>query len=580
MIRFLSALLILSSTSLFAQKEKLLTRYEKSDFTETAIYQEAIDFYKVLASRHNEISIQEIGMTDIGLPLHLVLFNTSGEMDPAKIHENGKLIFLINNAIHPGEPDGVSASQMFLREVVSNKKKYKNSLDKTAIAIIPFYNIGGVLNRNSTTRVNQNGPEEYGFRGNARHFDLNRDFIKSDTRNSRSFQQVFHFLDPDLFLDTHVSNGADYQHVMMLLQPQKDKMGGSLGKFMNEVLLPYSYTEMNEKVSTILYVNNGGSTPDKGWQQFVDWPRYSTGYTNLFHTIGFMSETHMLKNYQQRVEATYRLMHTFLAFTEENGDRLLNIRRETKELASNQKAFEISWTVDTTTFTDLEFSGYEAEYPLSELTGKMRLKYNRDKPYTKKVPYYDTFKPDIVVNAPKYYVIPQQWHKVIELFKLNKIEMQQLTADSSISVEAYKIADYETFTRPYEGHYRHYDVEVEANEVQVSFRRGDYLVPVNQWRNRFIVETLEPHAPDSYFSWNFFDSILQQKEYFSSYIFEDTAPDILAANPDLKEAFEARRKQDSSFAASSRQQLSFIYQRSDHKEKEHMRYPIFRIVGD
>jgi hypothetical protein len=32
-----------------------------------------------------------------------------------------------------------------------------------------------MLNRNSTSRTNQNGPEEYGFRGNARNFDLNRD---------------------------------------------------------------------------------------------------------------------------------------------------------------------------------------------------------------------------------------------------------------------------------------------------------------------------------------------------------------------------------------------------------------------
>lgn len=578
MTRYLFALLLLSSTFLFAQKGELLTRYEKSNFTETATYQEAIDFYKTLASQHQEISIQEIGMTDIGLPLHLVLFNTSGEMDPEKIHENGKLIFLINNAIHPGESDGVSASQMFLRELATNPKKYKNSLNKTALAIIPFYNIGGVLNRNSTTRVNQNGPKEYGFRGNARHFDLNRDFIKSDTRNSKAFQQLFHFLDPDLFLDTHVSNGADYQHIMMLLQPQKDKMGGPLGVFMNEKLLPYSYEKMNEEVSTILYVNNGGSTPDKGWQQFVDWPRYSTGYTNLFHTIGFMSETHMLKNYQQRVEATFRLMHTFLAFTEENASDLLRIRSETKALVSNRKSFEISWAVDTTAFTELSFSGYEATYPISELTGQRRLKYNRDKPYTKNVPYYDSFKADMVVEAPAYYVVPQQWHKVIELFKLNKIEMLQISSDSTIQVEAYQITDFETFPRPYEGHYRHYNVQVKSNKTSIGFRKGDYLIPVNQWRNRFIVETLEPQAPDSYFNWNFFDSILQQKEYFSAYIFEDTAPNILGADPELKAAFEARKKQDSSFAASSRQQLNFIYQRSAHKEKEHLRYPIFRIV--
>ena len=70
------------------------------------------------------------------------------------------------------------------------------------------------LNRNSTTRTNQNGPESYGFRGNARNYDLNRDFIKSDTKNAKTFAQIFHLVQPDVFIDNHVSNGADYQYIL------------------------------------------------------------------------------------------------------------------------------------------------------------------------------------------------------------------------------------------------------------------------------------------------------------------------------------------------------------------------------
>ena len=557
---------------------QLKTRYEQSNFTESATYEEAMFFYQKLDEKYEEVSILEYGTTDIGIPLHVVLINSGLEKQPEELKNSKKAVFLINNAIHPGETDGVSASQMFARDLVEDEK-YRNALDKVIIAIIPFYNIGGALNRNSTTRVNQNGPLAYGFRGNARHYDLNRDFIKSDTHNSRSFQELFQRFDPDLFLDTHVSNGADYQHVMMILNSQKDKMGGRLGQFMNDVFLPFSFEGMGKRdFSAIPYVNAWGSTPDKGWSQFIDWPRYSTGYATLFHTLGVMSETHMLKTYQQRVESTYALMETMLDFLVEKGEELIALREETKKLASYQEEFEISWSVDTSSYIPLMFSGYEPTYIESEISGHTRLKYDRNQPFTREVKFRDTYRPDKVVAAPEYYIIPQQWEPVIELLEINQIEMSLLESDSTINVETYMIANYETVERPYEGHYLHYNVEVSASEAEVRFRKGDVLVPVNQWRNRYIVETLEPEAPDSFFAWNFFDAILQQKEHFSPYVFEDLAMKILSENPELKRELEAAKAEDEDLAESANRQLDFIYQRSKHREPEYLRYPVFRIV--
>lgn len=568
--------LLLTALSLQAQ---LTTRYEKSGFTETATYEEGLAFYRALDKMYEEVTILEHGQTDIGIPLHVVLINTGDEKTPETIQSSGKAIWLINNAIHPGEPDGVSASQMFTRDLMQNKKKYRKALDKVVIAIIPFYNIGGVLNRNSGTRVNQNGPQEYGFRGNSRHYDLNRDFIKSDTRNSRSFQQIFQLYDPDLFLDTHVSNGSDYQHIMTLDYSQKDKMGGKLGKYIDDVWMPDTYAGMKKRgFDAIPYVNAWGRTPDKGWPQFMDWPRYSTGYTALFHTMGFMSETHMLKSYQQRVESTYALMETMLDFLDRKGEELVALREETKQTIANQSEFEISWSVDTSQYTPLEFSGYEPTYVESAVSDLKRLKYDRNQPFTREVKYMDDYLADKVITVPKYYVIPQQWRNVIELLRINQIEMSQLSSDSTISVEAYMISDYQTINNPYEGHYKHYDVKVTPSRLTIKFRKGDYLVPVNQWRNRYIVETLEPEAPDSFFAWNFFDALLQQKEHFSSYVFEDHALKILEANPEIKKELEVAKSQDPKLAESAYRQLDFIYQRSAHREPEYLRYPIFRVM--
>jgi hypothetical protein len=62
------------------------------------------------------------------------------------------------------------------------------------------------------------------------------------------------------------------------------------------------------------YVNVWGTTPEAGFSQFFDSPRYSTGYTTLFNTLGLMVETHMLKPYKVRVEQTYELLFFSFGF--------------------------------------------------------------------------------------------------------------------------------------------------------------------------------------------------------------------------------------------------------------------------
>ena len=114
----------------------------------------------------------------------------------------------------------------------------------------------------------------------------------------------------------------------------------------------------------------------------------------------------------------------------------------------------------------------------------------------------------------------------------------------------------------------------------MAFRKGDYVVPVNQEQNRYIVETLEPAGVDSFFSWNFFDSVLGQKEYFSAYIFEDEAAAMLRRDEALRKRFEEAKQQDPGLAKSGSAQLNWIYRNSDYYEKTHLRYPVARILTD
>ncbi len=558
----------------------LKTPYEKGNGNQTATYAEAIEWYTKFDQAFEEVKLVPYGATDSGRPLHLVLVSTDRDFDPASIRQKNKRVLLIQNGIHPGEPEGVDATMLLARDYLQDKKR-RRLLDNVVLAIIPFYNIGGALNRNSHTRTNQNGPESYGFRGNSRNLDLNRDFIKTDSRNAELFHQIFREWDPDVFMDNHTSNGADYQHVMTLIATQHNKLHPALAGYLQQKMLPALYQGMKkDKFPMVPYMNHAGDIPDEGIIGFMETPRYATGYTALYHTIGFVPETHMLKPFKQRVQSTYKLMEHMIAVVHRDAAEIAAARARAKRETLQQKTFVLNWQLDTTKVEQIPFLGYAARYKPSDVSGLERLYYDRKAPYSKNIPYYNTFAPTVRVEKPVAYLIPFAWREVVDRLKRDKVQLQQLKRDATVTVDTYYIRDYKTGQRPYEGHYLHSDVEVETRTMQRQFYAGDYVVYLNQEANRFVVETLEPQAVDSYFNWNFFDSILMQKEYFSSYVFEDLAAAYLAKDPSLRRRLEEEKKKNPDMAKNARAQLDFVYRHTPHYEFTHNMYPVARLMQD
>ncbi len=550
-------------------------RFEKTNGLESATYFEAIEWYKNLDKISTKVLIKEMGMSDAGYPLHLVMVSNDGKFDAAQWHKQNKAVILINNGIHPGEPDGIDASMMLVRDIVTNKIKLP---DNVALAFIPVYNIGGCLNRNSYSRANQNGPLEYGFRGNAQNLDLNRDFTKNDSKESRSFAQLFHLLDPDILIDNHVSDGADYQHTMTLLTSQYDKLGAGLGGWLKNNFEPQLYKGMTDKKwDMVPYVNFETETPDKGMEMFYDPPRYSSGYAALFQTIGFVPETHMLKPYKDRVLSTYALSLTVIEKASINATGLIAQRKKARAEVVKEKSFAFKWKVDTTKFSFITFKGYEQGFKPSDATGLNRMYYDRSKPFIKHVKFFNVFKPSGFIEKPEAYIIPQGWYRVIDLLKLNNVVMQQFKNDTLIDVDAYRIDDYKSMPRPYEKHHKNSAVKVTAASQKIRFLKGDYIIWLNQPANRYLVEMLEPTGDDSFFAWNFFDGILQQKEGYSDYRWDDLAAEVLKNTPGLKEKLEEKKKGDEKFAANASAQLDFIYKNSPYYEPGHNRYPVYRL---
>ena len=557
-------------TILIAQES--ITQYAYSNRTPT--YFEVIDFYRQVSSSPYA-RLDSAGTTDAGYPLHTLILDRQQQFEPDVIRRASRSLLLINNAIHPGEPDGVDACIRLVHQWVNAPELLP---ENTVIVIIPMYNIGGALNRNSHSRANQNGPESYGFRGNARNYDLNRDFIKQDTENARTFVRIFHYWKPDIFIDTHVSNGADYQHVMTLVPTQHDKLSPPLGDYLVETVLPSLYRGMEAAGFPMSpYVDPIGATPDAGIVGFLDHPRYSTGYAALFNTIGFMTETHMLKPYPQRVAATEAFIEQTLAMMARETTTLKHLRAEAEKYNRQAPALPLNWKPDLACRDSVYFRGYTARYKPSEVSGAERLYYDRSAPWEKNIPLYDHYDPDDHVQVPPVYILPSAWKSVAIMLERNGIVYTTADKSDTLTAEVYYIDDYQTSERAYEGHYIHYATLTLTEQEMVVVQPGDIIIRTNQPGRRFIAEVLEPTAPDSYFSWNYFDPILMQKEWFSSYVFEDVAAELLREDAVLRTAFETKKQQEPAFANNAFEQLYFIYRHSPYYEPTHMRYPVLRV---
>ena len=570
--RLVISLLFFIPINLLSQPQ---LRYDKN---ETLTWEESIEFYQYLDDNFENCKLVEAGETDSGKPLHLFIISGNKAFDSKAVKGNGSNVLLINNGIHPGEPCGIDASAKFALEVLENKVEYAEVLDKTVICIIPMLNVGGALNRGKYHRANQNGPIEHGFRANAMNMDLNRDFIKLDTKNARSFVKIMRNWDPDILIDTHTSNGSDYQYALTVIATQKDKLNQPVSDYLYENMLPELYKRMAAgPYEAIPYVmSKDRRDPMNGIVAFMDYPRYTTGYASMFNTIGFTLETHMFKDFSDRVLSCYHFIKNTAFYLTENSQEIHEIRNLTKQNTRNKNTYSLSWKLDTSNYEEINFKGYELKYKTSDVTGLESYYFDRNSKWEKMIRNYTSYIPTIEKSSPDFYIIPQAWSEVIERLKLNKVEMHRLKSDTILDVEYCYIDDFETSSYAYNGHYLHRNTKISSRIGPLAYYAGDFLIPTNQIANEYILQVLEPEGEDSFFNWNFFDAILSRKEYFSAYIFDEIAGDILNSDSELKSEFEQKRAEDEEFAKNHYAQLRFIYEGSKYSEKTLKRYPVAR----
>jgi murein tripeptide amidase MpaA len=595
----LSVLSLLGSATRLPAEDKpaWLTPTEQNDYRTTPDYNQTMAYLERIAqAAPKQVRIETFGKTGEGRDVYIVIASGDGVFDPAKLHAAKRPIVLVQNSIHAGEMDGKDACLALLRDMVITRSQAA-LLERAVFVFIPIYNADGHERRSKFNRINQNGPEEMGWRTNGSNLNLNRDYMKAAAPETRAFLSMFHRWLPDFFVDDHVTDGADFQYDVTFAVDDGPDVAAGTAKWIHETVAPYLEKVVNDAghVASPNYIQlNDDTDPALGLGFSDNPPRFSTGYVILENRPGMLVEMHMLKDYKTRVTGNYELLRGLMQVVNRDADQLIALNQKDDEEATRLGAHPLgnapfplasAWSGETTPFL---FRGYKSSRKLSEVSGAMWVEYSHE-PWNVSLPLQTGAKVIASTVPPAAYIVPAQWTQVIDVLEAHQVDMVRTTAPWTGTVETYRCSSMEWQTPPFEG--RHPIFAGEGSHGRpgkfgqctlvtntVTYPAGSAVIRLNQRLSKVAIQWLEPQGPDSAVAWGYFDSIFEQKEYGEAYVLEKLAREMMAKDPKLKAEFERKVQTDPRFAANPAARLEFFYDRSPWADSRLGLYPVGRLA--
>lgn len=558
------------------------TYTEQTDYRKTPRYAETVAFAKKLDQASDLIAYQTFGKSGEGRDLPLLIAAENKDFTPERAKKSGKAVVLIQACIHAGESDGKDAGFALLRDIAITKTR-ADLLKNVVILFVPIYNVDGHENFNAFNRINQNGPDEMGFRATTAGLNLNRDYMKADAPETRAFLRLWNQWKPDFFVDCHVTDGADFQYNLTYEFAHHAELSPFVKDWMNEHF-EKSVVPKVEREGNILthYLQFDGREVSKGIETFIPTPRFATGFTPLRNRVGLLIETHMLKPYKSRVRGTYDVLRYTIEEIGKNKSTLFEANRKADaETVERGKSFDTNRLFPlrqqiTEKSAAFDFKGIEYKLEDSDVSGTKRIIYGT-KPLNISIPKFDEARVSASVAPPLYYIVPPQWKSAIEVLEAHGIEFQKLQKPLKIEVESYKFSDVKFASASVENRVT---VSFKTNPIKETreFPINSLVIPTAQEKANVAIHLLEPMSPDSLVYWGFFNSIFEQKEYGEGYVLEKLAREMLAKDANLKREFEEKLK-DEKFAKNPYARLMFFYERSPYYQNQRINfYPVGRIT--
>lgn len=582
MKNFLILCLLLLFTNIYSQDkvpDSWITFFERSGYKATPNYEESINYFRQLEENSGYARLVPFGVTPQGRVLYCFIASKDRAFTPVPASESGKPIIMIINGIHGGEIEGKDASMILLREILITKEK-EDLLNNAILMIIPVFNVDGHERRSKYNRINQNGPEEMGWRTTAQNLNLNRDWLKCDAPEMQSLVKLFAEWLPDFIIDSHTTDGADYQYVITYGTEKFANIYPPTGSWIRKKFIPYLEKDLTEKgFLPAPYTGFKDDDLNKGITDWVSPARLSTGYFADQNRPSLLIETHMLKPYKERVFGTKAGFETVIKFVSGNADELKDLNRRGD--AEGIQAF-----INKETFFPLNFTGAETNVPFrykgiksikdsSRISGKEKITFTGE-PFEMKIPYYNEVVVTDSLIVPSAYIIPAEWKNIVSRMQMHGIKCNEIKKDTLLSVRRYKLKDVKFAITSYEEH-QTVDYKFDTYRENAAVPAGAFIISTNQRTLKLIVHLLEPASDDSFLKWGFFNSILERKEYFEDYVMEKTAEVMIKENPALLEEFEKKLKEDEAFRNDPGARLNFFYERSPYFDKQWNLYPVMAV---
>jgi hypothetical protein len=573
------------------------TPAEAADYRSTPDYAETVGFVgRLAAERPDLVRVEEFGRTGEGRDLKVVIVSHGGVFDPDRVHAGGRVVLLVQNCIHAGEPDGKDACLALLRDL-ARTGEHEALPEKVVLLVVPVYNIDGHERRSSHHRINQNGPDPAGWRANGTNLNLNRDYMKADAPETRAFLRLFRRWQPDFFVDNHVTDGADFQYDVTFQLDATPDVSPRTAEWVRETVAPGLVASVNSTghlafPSTVFLRDE--TDPARGLAFNENPPRFSTGQMILQNRPGLLVEMHMLKDYRTRVRGNYELLRGLLRILGREAERLRSLNRaadgEASQLgtpAGGPRSFPLVISGGGQS-TPVPFLGRAFARYASEVSGAMAVRYGSS-PWNVDLPVEAGAKVEVSVRLPAGYIVPPAWTEVIDVLDAHGVSLRRTRAAWTGTVERYRLSGMQWPSRPFEGRFpilRGGNVErafgrfgaCELVTERVPFPKASVVVPLDQRLSKVAIHWLEPEAPDSALRWGFFDPIFERKEYGEGYVLEKLAALSLGSDPALRTEFEGRLATDPTFAQSPSARLAFFYERSPWGEANRVGvYPVGRL---
>jgi hypothetical protein len=555
-----------ASERLIAKKsDPWITPAEAADFVTTPDYAATRAWLEKLVAASPLLTLESFGTSPEGRDLYYVRASKGP----------GRPVVLAQGGIHAGEIDGKDAGMMLLRDIALRGKD--GLLDKADLVFVPIFNVDGHERKSAYSRPNQRGPQQQGWRTNAQNLNLNRDYLKADAPEMQAMIGLINKLDPVLYLDLHVTDGADFQYDIntgFVGWEGYFARSPAIGRWLDTRFRPAIDSALKRAghVHGLYVAAVDPRNLDKGIVMEADKPRYSTGYGDARRLPTVLVELHSLKNYRRRVLATYVLVEEALRLV---GEDAAGVRAAiVADGAARPTEATLRWKPKKEPLYSFDFLGLAHDQVASAASGREEVRW-LDRPVTVRMPVYGE-EPDVTVKLPRAWWVPASATAVIDRLKLHGVEFETITAPKTVAVDMVRLVDPKLGT-PDEGR-----VPLTAGFVHESrtetFPPGSVRVPADQPLGVLAAELLEAEAPDSALAWNFFPAILQRTEYMEPYVTAPMADAMLARDPALKARFEAKLAADPAFAADGDARLAWFYAQTPYFDERYLLYPIAREV--